>query len=85
MRPDAVIVHSESAEVVHEARMLPTASIKLANRQRFLALDLLFAKQPCADMAAYLADNGLSADEHAWFMGGEPAGHSPCRPSIKAL
>lgn len=75
VRPDAVIVHSESAEVVHEARMLPTAGITLANKQRFLALDLLFAKQPCAEIATYFADNGMSAAEHAWFMAGEPAGH----------
>ena len=75
VRPDAVIVHSESAEIVHEARMLPTAGITLANRQRFLALDLLFAKPPGAEMTGYLRDNGLSAAEHAWFMQGEPAGH----------
>ena len=43
-RPDAVIVHSESAEIVHEARLLPSAKITQANKQRFLALDLLFAR-----------------------------------------
>ncbi len=75
VRPDAVIVHSESAEIVHEARMLPTAGITLANKQRFLALDLLFAKRPCPVIADYLRDNGLSAAEHAWFMRGEPDGH----------
>ena len=74
VRPDGVIVHSESAEIVHEARMLPTAGITLANRQRFLALDLLFAKPPGAEMTGYLRDNGLSVAEHAWFMQGEPAG-----------
>ena len=75
VRPDAVIVHSESAEIVHEARMLPTAGITLANKQRFLALDLLFAKRPCREIATYLADHGLTAAEHAWFMQGEPAGY----------
>jgi beta-glucosidase/6-phospho-beta-glucosidase/beta-galactosidase len=73
-RPDAVIVHSESAEIIHEARMRPTVGIRLANKQRFLALDLLFARRQCADMEPYLRDNGLSDDELAWFMRGEPAG-----------
>ena len=74
VRPDAVIVHSESAEIIHEARLLPTDKIRLANKQRFLALDLLFAKPPCAEMGPYLRDNGMSAAEMAWFMQGEPAG-----------
>jgi len=75
VRPDVVIVHSESAEIVHEARMQPSLRITQANQQRFLALDLLFAKPSCAEMAAYLAENGLTPAEHTWFMQGEPAGH----------
>jgi len=75
VRPDAVIVHSESAEIVHEARMQPSAGIVLANQQRFLALDLLFAQRSCAEMMAYLARHGLTPEEHAWFLQGEPAGH----------
>lgn len=74
-RPDAVIVHSESAEIVHEARMLPTPAVVLANQQRFLALDLLFARPSCPAMSAYLADCGLTAAEHAWFMRAEPVGY----------
>jgi len=75
VRPDAVIVHSESAEIVHEARMQPSAGIVQANKQRFLALDLLFARRSCAGMTAYLAENGLTPAEYAWFLQGEPAGH----------
>lgn len=73
-RPDAVIVRSESAEIVHEARMLPSAAVVLANKQRFLALDLLFAHESCPEMTAYLAENGLTQAERDWFMQGEPAG-----------
>lgn len=73
-RPDAVIIHSESAEFVHEARLLPTDQVLMANNQRFLALDLLFAKPQCAKMGPYLLENGLSPAELAWFMQGEPAG-----------
>lgn len=75
VRPDAIIVHSESAELVHEARMQPSAGIVLANQQRFLALDLLFARPSCGEMMTYLAENGLTPEEHAWFLQGEPAGH----------
>ena len=74
-RPDCVIVHSESAEVVHEARLLPSPGVVAANRQRFLALDLLFARRSCREMTEYLLANGMTPAEHAWFMQGEPAGH----------
>ena len=73
-RPDAVIVHSESAEIIHEARLLPTEKIRLANKQRFLALDLLFARPQCVEMGLYLLENGMTPTELAWFMHGEPAG-----------
>ncbi len=74
-RPDCVIVQSETAEYVHEARAEQSTGIKLINKLRFLALDLLYAHPPEADVCLYLMDNGLSRKEYEWFMQGEPPGY----------
>lgn len=74
-RPDSVIVQSESAEYTHEARSAPSAEVTLRNKLRFLALDLLYAHPPDADVCLYLLDNGLTRDEYDWFMRGEPPGY----------
>ncbi|HRO15289.1 MAG TPA: family 1 glycosylhydrolase [Paracoccus sp. (in: a-proteobacteria)] len=74
-RPDCVIVQSESAEYTHEARALPSPEIALRNKRRFIALDLLYAHPPDADIFTYLMDNGLTRREYDWFMRGEPPGY----------
>jgi beta-glucosidase/6-phospho-beta-glucosidase/beta-galactosidase len=74
-RPDAVIVHSESAEFIHQTRLAPDWNVDLANKQRFIALDLLFGHRSCGEIALYLLDNGLSRSEYDWFMRTQPAGH----------
>ncbi len=66
--PDCVIVQSETAEYIHEARAKPTPEIKLLNQLRFLALDLLYAHPPDSDVCLYLMDNGLTRKEYDWFM-----------------
>lgn len=74
-RPDCIIVQSESAEYTHEARAVPSFEVGLRNKLRFLALDLLYARVPDADVLLYAMDNGLSRKEYAWFMRGEPPGY----------
>ncbi len=74
-RPDCIIVQSESAEYFHEAKAIQSDKIKLANKQRFISLDLLYANAPEADIYLYLADNGLTREEYDWFMRGEPPGY----------
>jgi beta-glucosidase/6-phospho-beta-glucosidase/beta-galactosidase len=74
-RPDAIIVQSESAEYLHEARAQQSPEIKLANKLRFLSLDLLYAYPPDADVCMYMMDNGLTREEYQWFMAGEPPGY----------
>lgn len=74
-RPDCIIVQSESAEYIHEARATPSEEIKLQNKLRFLSLDLLYAVAPDANVCLYMMDNGLSRDEYEWFMKGEPPGY----------
>jgi len=74
-RPDCIIVQSESAEYLHEARAVPSAEVRLINMQRFISLDLLYAKPFDADVAYWLQDNGLTREEYDWFMAGEPPGY----------
>ena len=74
-RPDAVIVQSESAEYTHEARAVQSREVRLINKQRFLALDLLYGHAPDAEIMLYLLDNGMTRAEFDWFMQGEPPGH----------
>ncbi|MBC7940003.1 MAG: glycoside hydrolase family 1 protein [Chitinophagaceae bacterium] len=74
-RPDAVIVQSESAEYVHEASATKSPAVTLNNKLCFLSLDLLYAHPPDADVMVYLLDNGMTRDEYAWNMRGEPPGH----------
>ena len=74
-RPNCVIVQSESAEYIHEAKASPSFETVLANKQRFISLDLLYAHVPDADTLLYLMDNGLTRAEFDWFMAGEPPGY----------
>ena len=74
-RPDCIIVQSESAEFTHEARAERSPEITLRNKLRFVALDLLYAHAPDADVCLYLMDNGMTREEYAWFMKGEPPGY----------
>jgi len=74
-RNDCVIVQSESAEYLHEACAAVSEETKLFNKQRLIALDLLYAHPPDADVCHYLQDNGLTREEYDWFMAGEPPGY----------
>ena len=74
-RPDAVIVQSQNAEYVHEIIPEKSAHVALENQLRFLALDLLYANPPDANVMCCLLDNGLTRAEYAWNMRGEPPGH----------
>ena len=74
-RTDCIIVQSESAECMHQASPTPSAQVLLANKLRFLSLDLLYAHAPDAEVMLYLLDNGMTREEYAWFMAGEPPGY----------
>lgn len=75
VRPDAIIVPSESAEYIHEGRLSPSARTADFNAHRFLSLDLLYARPFDAETRAYAFDNGLTHAEYAWFMRTPRAGH----------
>ena len=74
-RNDCVIVQSESAEYLHEAHADVSRETELFNKQRLIALDLLYAHPPDADICHYMQDNGLTREEYDWFMVGEPPGY----------
>jgi beta-glucosidase/6-phospho-beta-glucosidase/beta-galactosidase len=66
--PDAVLIPSESAEYVHECRLLPSAATADFNRQRFISLDLLYGRSCETASRTYLLDNGMTLPEYQWFM-----------------
>ncbi len=74
-RPDAIIIQSETAEFMHEAKSDQSVEIRLMNKQRLISLDLLYAYPPDADIYIYLMENGMTQEEYAWFMKGEPPGY----------
>ena len=74
-RHDAIIVHSESAEYIHEMRATQDLHTTLVNKIKFLSLDLLYGYPPDAETALYALDNGLTREEYAWFMRGDPPGY----------
>lgn len=73
-RPDAVLIPSESAEYLHEARLVPSATTLDFNRQRFFSLDLLYGRQFSEENLTYLLDNGMSMPEYDWFMNSPRSG-----------
>ena len=74
-RPDCVVIQSESAEYMHQAKAEPSPKVTLENKQRLISLDLLYAHPPDADVYQYMLDNGLTREEYDWFMEGEPPGY----------
>ena len=69
------MVQSESAEFTHEMLAEPSTETRLWNKLRFLALDLLYANHPDAEVCMFALDNGLTRAEYDWFMAGEPPGY----------
>jgi hypothetical protein len=74
-RPDAVIIPSESAEQVYEAKLAPSAETMLFNQHRFISLDLPYGRPSDAETRIYLLDNGMSRPEYEWFMSSPRSGH----------
>ena len=75
LRPDMVIVQSESAEFTHDMRAVVDPMVTRENKLRFLSLDLLYAHLPDTEVGLYMIDNGLTRDEYDWFMKGQPPGY----------
>ena len=74
-RHDAVIIHSESAEYIHEMKATPTPHFELVNKFKFLSLDWIYGHTSDADVLLWALDNGLRREEYDWFMRGDPPGY----------
>ena len=70
VRPDAVFVNNESSEFYQACCPDPDVQriADFENERRFLPLDLIHARAIGDGMRDYLRDNGLSDEEHEWFM-----------------
>jgi beta-glucosidase/6-phospho-beta-glucosidase/beta-galactosidase len=75
VRPNAIIVQSESAEYTHHVSAAPSHAVKLRNKLVFLSLDLLYSKAPDSDVLLFLFDNGMTREEFMWFMRTPPSGY----------
>jgi beta-glucosidase/6-phospho-beta-glucosidase/beta-galactosidase len=67
-RADAVFVQSEMTEVYLERWPDMSEAVEFRNHRRFMTFDVLYGKEPDGDILMYLLDNGVSEDEHRWFM-----------------
>jgi beta-glucosidase/6-phospho-beta-glucosidase/beta-galactosidase len=69
-RPNAVFVNSESGEFYQPCCPEPEIRriAEFENERRFLPLDLLYGRPVHENTRAYLAENGMPADEYGWFM-----------------
>ena len=70
VRPDALFIQSESSEYFHAESPSATEAAARHNAQRFLSLDLNYARSVNAKMYTYLLDNGMTVEEYDWFMRG---------------
>jgi beta-glucosidase len=70
LRPDAIIIQSESAEYFHTACRDEQGQRKadFENQRRFLSFDLLYAHPVRDDMRQYLREQGMTDAEYDWFM-----------------
>jgi beta-glucosidase/6-phospho-beta-glucosidase/beta-galactosidase len=70
VRPDALMIQSESAEYFHPACRDEAGQGKadFENQRRFLSLDLLYGRPVRDDVRAYLRDHGMADEEYDWFM-----------------
>lgn len=67
-RSDAVFIQSEVTEVYLERWPGTGDAVEFRNHRRFMTFDVLYGKEPDGDILMYLLDNGVSEDEHRWFM-----------------
>lgn len=70
LKPEAIFINSESSEFYQpccpDERIVNIAHFE--NERRFLPMDLYLSHEMEKDMLQYLFDNGLSQQEHEWFM-----------------
>jgi beta-glucosidase/6-phospho-beta-glucosidase/beta-galactosidase len=68
VRSDAIFVQSESSEYFHAEGPSALPHAEHMNAMRFLSLDLNYGRRVDASMYQYLLDNGMSREEHDFFL-----------------
>ncbi len=70
VRPDALVIQSESAEYFHTACRDEEGrrKAKFENERRFLSFDLLYSHPVGDGMREYLREQGMTDEEYDWFM-----------------
>jgi beta-glucosidase len=68
VRPDALFIQSESSEYFHADSPAAIGKAERYNAERFLSLDLNYGHQVDAGTYIYLLENGMTAEEYAFFM-----------------
>src|ERR1051326_916429 len=73
--PDAIFIQSESTEYFHAASPAAIKRAERLNGERFLSLDLNYARRVDSDMYEFLLDNGMTREEYHFFMHHSPKHH----------
>jgi beta-glucosidase len=68
VRPDAQFVQSESSVYTHATAPELVDEAEMFNEQRFLPLDLNYARRVSSRIYRYLLDCGMTEDEYDFFM-----------------
>lgn len=75
VRPDAIFIQSESSEYFHAVNPQAIRPAELLNAQRYLSLDLNYARRVDSEMYEYLMDNGMTREEYHFFLHHSPKHH----------
>ena len=75
VRADAIFIQSESSEYFHAVNPRAIRPAEQFNAQRFLSLDLNYARRVDSEMYEYLMDNGMTREEYHFFMHHSPKHH----------
>jgi beta-glucosidase/6-phospho-beta-glucosidase/beta-galactosidase len=71
----AIFVQSESSEYFHAANPAAIKQAEVLNSERYLSLDLNYARRVDSEMYEYLRDNGMTRAEYDFFMHKSPKHH----------
>src|SRR5438132_13322256 len=67
IQEDAIFIQSQSSEYFHAVNPAAIKPAELLNAERFLSLDLNYARRLDSEMYEYLMDNGMTREEYRFF------------------
>lgn len=75
IQPAAIFIQSESSEYFHARDPGAIKRAEQLNAERFLSLDLNYARRVDSDMYEFLMDHGMTREEYHFFMHHSPKHH----------